>query len=446
MPPRCRKCRRINPDDAAYCYFDGVPLDGAGGPRAAGSLAFSHPLYLPSGRCCRSFDEMALAFQDDWQAGLDLLRQGYLEAFLAGLGRPDLAQTAKAASRFPDPDRGLDQFLAKLPTSALQPPRLYVQPVELNLGTLTVGGTRRFALRLQNQGMRLLYGAVTCEDTPWLAVGDPPAAEKVFHLRDELVVPVLVCGDRLRASPQALEGRLVVSSNGGSATVYIRADVPIKPFPEGVLGGAASPRQLARQAKAAPKEAAVLFENGKVAAWYKSNGWAYPIQGPAATGLGAVQQFFEALGLVVPPAVEISTESVNFLGNPGEPLEFTLEVRAKEKRPVYAHAVSDRPWLQAGPVRLNGRVATIPLRIPAVPDCPGQTLFATVTVTANGNQRFAVAVGVAVGCEPGHPVAIPVLSVIELPPAEDALEAIPILEVVEEDAPDYHKPPPRRRP
>jgi hypothetical protein len=446
MAPRCPKCQRVNPAEAAYCFFDGVPLDGVGGPRTAGGRAFSHPLYLPSGRCCRSFDELALAVQDDWQGGLDLLRRGYLEAFLAGIGRPDLAQAARAAARFPDPDRGLDDFLVKLPSTALQPPRLRVQPAEINLGTLTVGGERRFVLRLQNEGMRLLYGSVTCDDTPWLAVGDPPGApEKVFHFRDEVVVPVRVCGDRLRASPQPLEGRLVVSSNGGSATIPVRAGVPVKPFPEGVLAGAVSPRQLARQAKAAPRQAAVLFETGKVAAWYKSNGWAYPIQGPAASGLGAVQQFFEALGLVVPPPVEISTESVNFLGNPGERLEFTLEVRATEKRPVYAHAVSDRSWLQVGPVRLNGRIATIPIRIPAVPDRPGETLFATVIVTANGNQRFAVAVGLAIACDPAYPVAIPVLNVVELPPAEEPVPAIPLMEVVEVDPPDYRKPPPRRR-
>jgi hypothetical protein len=445
MAPRCRKCQRVNPADAVYCYFDGVPLDGAGGPRAAGAMAFPHPLFLPSGRTCHTFDQLALAFQEDWQGGLDQLRQGYLEAFLAGIGRPDLAQAARAAREFPDPDRGLDQFLEKIPTTVLQPPRLSVQPAEINLGTLAVGGQRRFTIRLQNEGMRLLFGSVTCDSTPWLGVGEPAGPEKVFHFRDETVVQVAVSGDRLRASPHCLEGRLVVSSNGGSATVLVRADVPVKPFPDGVLAGALSPRQLARQAKAAPKQAAVLFEAGKVAAWYQSNGWAYPIQGPAASGLGAVQQFFEALGLVVPPAVEISTESVNFLGNAGERLEFNLEVRARERRPVYAHAVSDRPWLQVGPVRLNGQTATVPLRIPAVPERPGETLFGTVTVTANGNQRFSVSVGLAVGCDASYPMAIPVLDVVELPPAEGSLAAIPVLEVVEEDEPDYRKPPRRRR-
>jgi hypothetical protein len=448
MPSRCRTCQHVNPDEAAYCYHDGTPLAGAAGPLAAGGQTFAHPLYLPSGKWCRTFDELAIALHDDWKGALDLLKQGYMEGFLSGIGRADLAQAARAAASYPDPDRGLDEFLAKLPSTAVQPPALHVMPLEVNLGTLTVGTPRRFALRLQNQGMRLVHGTVSCDGTSWLAVGEPPgAAEKAFHFRDEHLVPVLVQPDRLRAGSQPIEGKLVVASNAGTATVVVRASVPVKPFAEGVLAGATSPRQLARQAKAAPKQAAPLFQGGKVAEWYKANGWAYPIQGPTASGLGAVQQFFEALGLVVPPQVEINTTSINFLGNPGEQLNYAVEVKAKEPRPVYAHGRSDRPWLLVGQARLHGKAATIPLRIASVPDRPGETLFARVTVTANGNQRFEVNVGLAIAGDAD--AALPVLEVVEVDPTEDVLEAIPVLEIVEVEEPPQHTsahvPPPIRR-
>jgi hypothetical protein len=435
MIPRCRKCGRANPPDAVYCFADGTPLDGqAGASRPAGARPFAHALVLASGRRCRTFDELALACHDDWSAGLDLLRQGYLEAFLVGVGRADLAAAARAAARFPDPDRGLDQFLAGLPTTVLQPPRLYVEPREINLGTLAAGAARRFTLHLHNQGMRLLHGTVACDETPWLALGDlPGVAEKHFCFRDELVLPVQVLGQRLRASSQPLEGRLAVSSSGSKITVTVRASMPVTPFPSGVLAGAISPRQLAKQAKAAPRQAAVLFEHGSVAAWYRDNGWTYPIPGPPATGLGAVQQFFEALGLTEPPKVTISTEAVSFIGNPGDRLDYTLEVRAAERRPVYAHAVSDRPWLEVRPVRLHGQVATVPLRVPEVPDAPGQTLLARVTVTANSGQRFVVAVGMAVTA-PAALAGGPRLEVVEVLP-DDVAEVLP----VEEEAP-------RRRP
>ena len=133
-----------------------------------------------------------------------------------------------------------------------------------------------------------------------------------------------------------------------------------------------------------------------MAQWYQDNGWTYPVQGPAASGLGAVQQFFEALGLTPPPKVDISERSVALTGNRGDSLEHLLEVKSQEKRPVYAHAASDQSWLEVGPVQLNGRIAVIPLRVPVVPEGAGETLTAKILVQANGNQRFLVPVTLTV--------------------------------------------------
>ena len=57
----------------------------------------------------------------------------------------------------------------------------------------------------------------------------------------------------LRAGAKPLEGRLVLESGGGEATVVVRCGVPVRPFPEGVLAGAVTPRQVAERAKASPK-------------------------------------------------------------------------------------------------------------------------------------------------------------------------------------------------
>src|SRR5438552_2586161 len=112
MAQTCTKCSRANPAEAVYCYFDGFVLAGharnGGGPVAVGSQAFAHPFVFPAGRVCRSFDELALACQEDWATARGLLQQGYLESFLGGLGRVDLARAARAAAKFPDRDRGLD--------------------------------------------------------------------------------------------------------------------------------------------------------------------------------------------------------------------------------------------------------------------------------------------------------------------------------------------------
>lgn len=309
MVQTCRKCLRSNPVEAIYCYFDGVVLEGHarhGGPIAVGTQVFSLPFVFPNGRTCRSFDELALGLQEEWPAARDLLQQGFLDNFLSGLGRHDLAQIAREAARFPNPDRGLNRLLEQLPSAILDAPKLHLEPREVNLGVLPVGDRRHFELRLENRGMRLLYGSARCADDVWLALGDlPGAAEKHFQFNHETLVAVHVRGDRLRAGKKPLEARLLVESNGGSAEVVVRADVPIKPYPSGALAGCRTPRQAAERAKASPKDVAGLFEDGSVARWYASNGWTYPVQGPPASGLGAVQQFFEALGLTTPPKIEI---------------------------------------------------------------------------------------------------------------------------------------------
>lgn len=400
MALTCSRCSRVNPVDASYCYYDGVVLHGQANGRspAPRSQAFPAPLIFPAGRSCRTLDELALACDALWSESRELLRQGTFEKFFGGIGRADLALAAREAAHFPDLDRGLDQFLASLPTDVLSPPALRVEPQELSLGVLRMGVDRVLSLRLENQGARLLYGSVTADDCPWITLGDAPGApQKLFQFGDALTLPLRIHGQRLRASAKPLEGKLQIESNGGQCTVIVRAEVAVKPFPDGILAGARAPREVAEKARSSPKEAALLFETGAVARWYKDNGWSYPVQAPSASGLGAVQQFFEALGLTAPPRVELSEQAIDLYGTVGESLRHTLDVRTQEKRPVWAHAVSDVPWLEVGRPRLNGRSASIALAVPAVPDREGETLTATLTVTSNGNQQFQVPVTLHIG-------------------------------------------------
>ena len=163
---------------------------------------------------------------------------------------------------------------------------------------------------LCNEGKRLLFGSAVC-NAPWLSFGDGPArANKLFQFSDRAVLPVRVLGRNLRALHKVQEAAIRLESSGGAVTVAVRVHVAVKPFAEGVLAGALSPRELAKKAKEAPKEAAGLIESGAVARWYQANGWTYPVPGPGASGLAAVQQLFEALGLVKPPQVELSEEAI----------------------------------------------------------------------------------------------------------------------------------------
>ncbi len=427
----CRNCSRMNPPEARYCYWDGAALDGRGpaqGPIAVGAQLFHSPFVFPSGRQCRNFDELLLGCYSEWKDARELLREGYLESFFGALGRTDLALTAKQAMRAADLDSGLDQLLSKLPCSNREPPRLFVQPMEVNLGQLSRSSDRQFVLHIENQGMGLLQGTIACDNTAWLMLGEGTGSpRKVFHCLHEYTLPVQVHGKALRAGIKPLVGQLILSSNGGATVITVRAEVPVQPFPDGILAGAISPRQIAEKAKSDPKAAAPYFENGAVAAWYESNGWTYPVQGPASSGLGAIQQFFEALGLVKAPVVEVSETAVHLHGEPGTRLEHVLQIRAQEKRPVFAHATTGTPWLRIGRISLDGRTATIPVQVPHVPAQPGEQLHGKVQVIANGGQRFLVDVRLTITGRTGS-----LNAVVADVPVLTAADAVSVRETVRE--------------
>jgi hypothetical protein len=422
MAQTCPRCFRANPTEALFCYHDGGPLAGAHGAAALARQRFPMPFVFPSGRACHSFDELALTCFDDWQTARDLLQQGVFVGFFAGLGRADLVQAAREAQRSPDRDVGLDDLLARLPTQARTPPRLVVEPTQVNLGVLHVGQDMRWDLRLLNQGMGLVQGSVSCESATWLGLGETGGQEKVFQFLHDFTIPVQVRGRELRAGAKPLEARLELASSGGKSTVVVRATVPVVPFPEGPLAGAVTPRQIAEKSKASPKEAARWFENGAVMRWYRDNGWAYPVEGPPASGLAAIQQFFEALGLTRPPKVEISETAIRLEGTSGERLHHTLRVVSPERRPVFAHAISDQPWLSVNGVDLEGRSAAVYLVVPSVPHAPGSVLHARLTVTGNGRQRFVVPVTLEVS---GAPRVIPYGAAMSLPEAGRAVVVVP---------------------
>src|SRR5262249_25717393 len=131
-----------------------------------------------------------------------------------------------------------------------------------------------------------------------------------------------------------------------------------------------------------------------------------------------------------PPKVRINRQELNFSAEPGQTLHETIEVKSEEKRPVYAHGTSNQPWLEVGRAKLNGRVATIKVTIPAVPNRPGENIKARLTVQGNGNQRFLIPVTVAIQGRPFDFNAPP-------PPVEEVApidEVKPLDEVTPVDA------------
>ena len=75
------------------------------------------------------------------------------------------------------------------------------------------------------------------------------------------------------------------------------------------------------------------------------------------TGLAAVQQLFEALGLARPPKVHLSEDVIELSGAPGARIEYVLAALTDSDRAVAAFATSDQPWLEIGTPIFRGHFA-----------------------------------------------------------------------------------------
>ena len=80
----CPRCKHSNPDYASYCFYDGSALH-------ANQSAIVHHLpsefVFPSGRRCKTFDELAQGCQEEWNAARDLLTRGVFSQFFKACSR-----------------------------------------------------------------------------------------------------------------------------------------------------------------------------------------------------------------------------------------------------------------------------------------------------------------------------------------------------------------------
>ena len=240
MAITCPQCTHTNPAGAKYCFFDGYSLSSAAqeGPVDPGSRPFPHPFVFPSGGQCENFDQLALGCQKDWDSARELLQSGAFDSFLGGMGRADLAMAAKEAVKFPDLDRGLDQFISRLPSQAVPAPRLQIEPVEIRLDSQPVGKDGGFIVKMHNMGARLLYGSVVVR-LRLAATGRTdrrgPQADPVHQrwpAEGRRARPASAGrGEHARRQADLRDQRR--QRRGRSSSI----DVPVVPFSEGVLAG-----------------------------------------------------------------------------------------------------------------------------------------------------------------------------------------------------------------
>ena len=96
------------------------------------------------------------------------------------------------------------------------------------------------------------------------AAGDGDSGNKLIQFSANGNLKVSLRGKHLRAGAHQQEGKLILETNGGTAEVMVKVEVPVEPFDQSPLAGAVSPRQLAEKALKSAKESAPLFENGAV--------------------------------------------------------------------------------------------------------------------------------------------------------------------------------------
>jgi hypothetical protein len=402
----CPRCHRTNPDLAVYCYFDGVVLQ-AGAAEAASRLP--HEFVFPSGRRCRTFDELAQGCQEEWAAARDLLVHGDFGRYFSNCGRIDLARSADESKRkaADNADLALSAFVDSLPGNRTQQAKLDLHPRRILIGSLLVGESRRETITLSNLGSGVLQGTVAVtEGQDWLRLSEHGSVHECNVSTPRQQEITLHVATRGIAAGQTYGAKLTVVTNGGVVEVPLRMDLVAQPFSKAPFQGARTQRELAERMKDKQKaKAAVpLLESGEVRRWFELNGWTWPVSGPEVKGVAAVQQFFEGLGLSKPPPLELSSSKGSFTCRYRDRVRVQFELQATSKKWVYAQVTSQQPWIKVQTPQVSGPQHTkIELEI----DTSGWTLGpsgeGTVELLANGGQKLLYRVAVDV---PGAPAAL----------------------------------------
>lgn len=386
---------------AVYCYYDGFELRA---PTDGDAFRMPSEFVFPSGRRCQTYDAFAQGCQEEWTAARDLLHQGTFGKFFTSCGRADLVRAAQDANAQGSPDAALATFLAALPGVRTQTPRLDINPRRLLLGNLLAGETRKIPVTITNAGQGSLQGTASIsegQDLVSLADGKPVFEVEVDAPRQQQLTLYLTT--RGLPANQSHGAKLTVVSNGGVAEVPLRLDLVAKPFTGAPFQGVKAQREMAERMRSQPKAAVPLLESGEVKRWFETNGWTYPVAGPEVRGVAAVQQFFEALGLSKPPALQLSSTEVRLRCKYPESARQQITLSTAAKKWVYATIASDSAWLKvpqpqvSGPQQTSFLVEVDSSRMTTVgPHGEGK-----IKIVGNGGQALEVRVIADVNGMPG---------------------------------------------
>lgn len=383
---RCPRCQRGNPADASFCHYDGVPLDTI---HVQHSDRFLREWRFPSGRVCRTLDELASACLADWtEARNSLVRRDFVR-FFQDNKRPDLASLVPPAE--PDADLALQAFLEKLPSKVKVVPSLDVAPRRLHVPDVRRGEERKLVVTLINRGSGLLLGDLAVTDNvQWLRTNTP-------RVRARTDQPVEVTIDaRSLPGTGSYFSRLKVNTNGGAIEVPVQVDMTLQGVPfQGF--NVADPQDLAKLMLSRPKQGAKWLADGSVRKLFEAEGWDYPLTGPLAPSLGSVQQYFEALRLSGVPKVLVDAVELEVTCEWPEAVTRSVTLRTLSRKWVYAFVESGAMWLKPRESAVAGaRQVDVVFDVDSEMMEPGRVHEGVLQLTTNGGVEHNVWVRVDV--------------------------------------------------
>ncbi len=384
---RCPRCERANPPDASFCHNDGVPLDTLHLPEGE---YFPREWKFPSGRVCRTLDELVEGCLVEWtEARNALVRRDFIR-FFEDNNRGDLARLVPPAE--PDAELALQNFLEKLPSHVKAAPALDVAPRRLHIPDVARKEERRVLLAVVNRGNGILIGdLVVADGSQWLR----PATNRV-RARAEQAIELIINTKGLPTTGSYF-ARLQVRTNGGTVEVPIQIDLSERGVPfQGF--SVADAQDLAKLMLARPKVAAKWFADGAVERLFDKEGWEYPLAGKAlAPSLGAVQQYFEALNLSQVPKISLDVVGFEVTCNYPEVVTRAITLTASSKKWVYAFVESGALWLKPRETAVaGGREVDVLFDIDSEMMEPGCVHEGVLQLTVNGGVEHTVWVRVDV--------------------------------------------------
>jgi hypothetical protein len=383
---RCPRCQRANPADASFCHHDGVPLDTI---HIQQSDQFAREWRFPSGRVCRTLDELVSACLADWQEARNALVRRDFVRFFQDNKRPDLAALVPPAE--PDAELALQSFLEKLPSRIKVVPSLDVAPRRLHVPDVRRGEDRKLVVTLINRGTGLLLGDLGVTDgVQWLRTNNPRV-----RARTEQSVEVTIDARSLPGAGSYF-ARLKVRTNGGAVEVPIQVDMTLQGIPfQGF--NVADPQDLAKLMLTRPKQGAQWLVDGSVRKLFETEGWDYPLTGPLAPSLGAVQQYFEALRLSSVPKVSVDAAEFDVTCEWPEAVTRAVTLRTTSRKWVYAFVESGAMWLKPRePAAAGAREVDVVFEIDSEMLEPGRVHEGVLQLTTNGGVEHNVWVRVDV--------------------------------------------------